>query len=114
MPFFVGYTIHDLTMKELLKYTPVDHSDYNATNYALSMMKDICSVINEAKRRVECLEKIADWQNTVDGWEGSPVIDLCLELVKEGQLVKISGGNIQERMFFLFDSLLVYCRRNTM
>lgn len=100
-------------VQELLKYTPVDHSDYNATNHALSMMKDICSVINEAKRRVERLEAIADWQTTVDGWEGSPVIDTCSELVKEGQLVKISAGNIQERVFFLFDNLLVYCKRNS-
>lgn len=28
-----------------------------------------------------------------------------------GVLMKISSGNIQERVFFLFDNLLVYCKR---
>ena len=97
--------------QELLKYTPESHEDYCNTEQALSMMRGICSVINEAKRRVEKLEVIADWQGTVDGWEGSPVVDTCNELVKEGTLIKISAGNMQERVFFLFDNLLVYCKR---
>ena len=77
-------------------------------------MKDICSVINEAKRRVEKLEAIADLQASIDGWEGSNAIDTCNELIKEGSLIKISSGNTQERMFYLFDSLLVYCKRSLM
>lgn len=28
-----------------------------------------------------------------------------------GVLLKISAGNIQERIFFLFDKLLVYCKK---
>lgn len=75
------------------------------------MMRELCSVINEAKRRVEKLEAIADWQSSVEGWEGSPVVDTCNELVREGSLIKISAGNMQERMFFLFDNLMVYCKR---
>ena len=61
---------------------------------------------------MEKLEAIADWQATVDGWEGSNVTDTCNELVKEGLLVKISAGNTQERMFFLFDNLFVYCKKS--
>lgn len=78
------------------------------------MMKDACSVINEAKRRVEKLEAIADLQATIDGWEGSNAIDTCNELIKEGSLIKISSGNTQERMFYLFDHLLVYCKKPLM
>ena len=74
-------------------------------------MRILCSVINEAKRRVERLEAIAEWQETIEGWEGSPVVDTCSELVKEGSLIKISAGNMQERVFFLYDGLLVYCKR---
>lgn len=75
------------------------------------MMRKLCSVINEARRRVEKLEAIADWQATVEGWEGSNVTDTCNELIKEGPLIKISAGNTQERTFFLFDNLLVYCKK---
>lgn len=28
-----------------------------------------------------------------------------------GVLLKISAGNVQERIFFLFDKLLVYCKK---
>ena len=75
-------------------------------------MREICFVINEAKRAVETLDSIADWQATVDNWEGSKVTDTCSELIKEGSLIKISVGNTQERMFFLFDNLLVYCKKS--
>ena len=100
-----------LSSQELEKYTPQGHPDRHSTTDTLTMMRDICSVINEAKRRVEKLEAIADWQATVEGWEGSNVVDTCNELIKEGPLIKISAGNTQERMFFLFDNLLVYCKK---
>lgn len=76
------------------------------------MMREICSEINEARRQVEKLEAIADWQGTVEGWEGPNVVDTCNELIREGPLIKISAGNTQERMFFLFDNLLVYCKKS--
>ena len=78
------------------------------------MMREYCNLVNEAKRRVEMLEKIADLQNTIDGWEGCNVVDTCNELIKEGTLIKISAGNSQERVFYLFDNLLVYCKKSLM
>ena len=98
-------------VQELLKYTPESHPEHPSTTAALQLMRKFCSTINEAKRRVERLEAIADWQSTVDGWEGSAVVDTCSELIKEEALIKISAGNIQERVFTLFDNLLVYCKR---
>lgn len=35
----------------------------------LQKMKGICNATNEAKRRWEKLEEIAEWQNTIEGWE---------------------------------------------
>ncbi len=96
-----------------MKYTPPTHPDYEDTSEALDMMRDICSVINEARRQVEKLEAIADWQAMVEGWEGSNVTDTCNELIHEGPLIKISAGNTQERQFFLFDNLFVYCKKST-
>ena len=75
------------------------------------MMRETCSTINEAKRRVEHLEQIADWQATVEQWEGPNVVDTCNQRIKEGSLIKISAGNTQERQFYLFDNLLVYCKK---
>ncbi|XP_025787973.1 phosphatidylinositol 3,4,5-trisphosphate-dependent Rac exchanger 1 protein [Puma concolor] len=46
-------------------------------------------------------------------WAGSNLTDICTQLLLQGTLLKISAGNIQERAFFLFDNLLVYCKRKS-
>uniref|UniRef100_A0A8C4Q0L3 Uncharacterized protein n=1 Tax=Eptatretus burgeri TaxID=7764 RepID=A0A8C4Q0L3_EPTBU len=94
---------YPLLLKELLKRTPKSHIDYDSVSEAL-----------DTKRRVEQLEALQDWQGSVEGWEGPDITDTCSEMLKQGTLLKISAGNIQERMFFLFDSLLVYCKKKTL
>lgn len=34
-------------------------------------MKDVASLINERKRKVESINKIARWQSTIESWEVS-------------------------------------------
>ncbi|OXB56632.1 hypothetical protein ASZ78_016187 [Callipepla squamata] len=102
---------YPLLLKELLKRTPRKHSDYTALMEALQAMKAVCSNINEAKRQMEKLEFLEEWQSHVEGWEGSNITDTCTEMLRSGLLLKISAGNIQERIFFLFDNLLVYCKK---
>ncbi|XP_007423229.1 phosphatidylinositol 3,4,5-trisphosphate-dependent Rac exchanger 2 protein [Python bivittatus] len=102
---------YPLLLKELLKRTPKKHSDYSALMEALQTMKAVCSSINEAKRQMEKLEILEEWQSHIEGWEGSNITDTCTEMLMCGVLLKISAGNIQERVFFLFDNLLVYCKR---
>uniref|UniRef100_A0A8D1LX21 Phosphatidylinositol 3,4,5-trisphosphate-dependent Rac exchanger 2 protein n=1 Tax=Sus scrofa TaxID=9823 RepID=A0A8D1LX21_PIG len=102
---------YPLLLKELLKRTPRKHSDYAAVVEALQAMKAVCSNINEAKRQMEKLEVLEEWQSHIEGWEGSNITDTCTEMLMCGVLLKISSGNIQERVFFLFDNLLVYCKR---
>jgi len=46
-------------------------------------------------------------------FQGTNLTDICTELLLQGNLLKISAGNIQERVFFLFDNLLVYCKRKS-
>uniref|UniRef100_A0ACB8F5R3 Phosphatidylinositol-3,4, 5-trisphosphate-dependent Rac exchanger 1 protein n=1 Tax=Sphaerodactylus townsendi TaxID=933632 RepID=A0ACB8F5R3_9SAUR len=84
---------------ELAKRTPTKHPDYQAVQNALQAMKTVCTNINETKRQMEKLEALEQLQSHIEGWEGT--------------LLKISAGNIQERTFFLFDNLLVYCKRKS-
>ncbi|XP_078460414.1 phosphatidylinositol 3,4,5-trisphosphate-dependent Rac exchanger 2 protein-like isoform X1 [Lampetra planeri] len=104
---------YPLLLKELLKRTAATHSDHGAVGEALCSMKAVCSAINETKRRMERLEALQEWQSSIEGWEGSSITDTCTEMLKQGSLLKISAGNIQERVFFLFDNLLVYCKRKS-
>ncbi|KAG8002889.1 Phosphatidylinositol 3 [Nibea albiflora] len=98
---------------ELLKRTPKKHADYPAVEEALQAMKAVCSNINETKRQMEKLEALEQLQSHIEGWEGTNLTDICTELLLHGNLLKISAGNIQERVFFLFDNLLVYCKRKS-
>ncbi|XP_072555665.1 phosphatidylinositol 3,4,5-trisphosphate-dependent Rac exchanger 2 protein isoform X1 [Paramormyrops kingsleyae] len=102
---------YPLLLRELLKRTPKKHSDHAAVLEALQVMKAVCSGINEAKRQMEKLEVLEEWQSHIEGWEGSNITDTCTELLMQSVLLKISAGNIQERIFFLFDNLLVYCKK---
>lgn len=62
-----------LSKQELLKRTPKKHSDYSALMEALQAMKAVCSNINEAKRQMEKLEVLEEWQSHIEGWEVSNV-----------------------------------------
>uniref|UniRef100_A0A8C1UAU9 Phosphatidylinositol-3,4,5-trisphosphate-dependent Rac exchange factor 1 n=1 Tax=Cyprinus carpio TaxID=7962 RepID=A0A8C1UAU9_CYPCA len=104
---------YPLLLKELLKRTPKKHSDYPAVEGALQVMKAVCCNINETKRQMEKLEALEILQSHIEGWEGTNLTDICTELLLQGNLLKISAGNIQERVFFLFDNLLVYCKRKS-
>uniref|UniRef100_A0A672IZW8 Phosphatidylinositol 3,4,5-trisphosphate-dependent Rac exchanger 1 protein n=1 Tax=Salarias fasciatus TaxID=181472 RepID=A0A672IZW8_SALFA len=104
---------YPLLLKELLKRTPKKHADYPAVEEALQAMKAVCSNINETKRQMEKLEALEQLQSHIEGWEGTNLTDICTELLLHGNLLKISAGNIQERVFFLFDNLLVYCKRKS-
>nr|CAB3265148.1 phosphatidylinositol 3,4,5-trisphosphate-dependent Rac exchanger 1 protein [Phallusia mammillata] len=103
---------YPLLLRELMKKTPSDHEDYEDVKNALNLMKDVCSNVNETKRQLEQLEKLEDLQATIANWEGADLTDTCTRLIKQGSLLKISAGNIQERQFFLFDHLLVYSKKS--
>ncbi|KAK6471881.1 phosphatidylinositol 3,4,5-trisphosphate-dependent Rac exchanger 1 protein-like [Huso huso] len=104
---------YPLLLKELLKRTPKKHADCPAVEQALQAMKTVCSNINETKRQMEKLEALEQLQSHIEGWEGTNLTDICTEPLLHGTLLKISAGNIQERVFFLFDNLLVYCKRKS-
>ncbi|XP_074867881.1 phosphatidylinositol 3,4,5-trisphosphate-dependent Rac exchanger 1 protein isoform X1 [Carettochelys insculpta] len=104
---------YPLLLKELAKRTPSKHPDHPAVQTALQAMKTVCTNINETKRQMEKLEALEQLQSHIEGWEGSNLTDICTQLLLQGTLLKISAGNIQERTFFLFDNLLVYCKRKS-
>lgn len=60
---------YPLQLAELLKYTKTDHPDYHKIRDALDAMRSVAVLINERKRRMESLEKLAAWQMRVEGWE---------------------------------------------
>ncbi|XP_069559757.1 myosin-M heavy chain isoform X2 [Brachyistius frenatus] len=106
---------YPLQLGELLKYTPKDHSDYSGVSKAYEAMKNVASLINESKRRLESIDTIAHWQVSILHWEGPDVLEQSSELIHSGELTRIvRQGKMQQRGFFLFDHQLVYCKKDVL
>ncbi|KAH6938779.1 hypothetical protein HPB50_012438 [Hyalomma asiaticum] len=111
---------YPLQLAELLKYTRPEHADYHAVREALAAMKGVAQMVNERKRRMECLEKLAEWQSSVFNWEasfflysGPDLLDTSSMLVHSGEAVRVSSLWSRDVVsLFLFDNLLVYCKKD--
>ncbi|XP_071271059.1 uncharacterized protein [Salvelinus alpinus] len=105
---------YPLQLAELLKYTNPQHRDYKDVEAALNAMKNVARLINERKRRLENIDKIAQWQSSIEDWEGEDILSMSSDLIFSGELTKLSQpqAKSQQRMFFLFDHQMVYCKKD--
>ncbi|XP_068123065.1 spermatogenesis-associated protein 13 isoform X2 [Hyperolius riggenbachi] len=104
---------YPLQLAELLKYTTQDHRDYSQIKEAYEAMKNVACLINERKRRLESIDKIACWQVSIVGWEGQDILARSSQLIHSGELTKVfRHGKTQQRTFFLFDHQMVFCKKD--
>ncbi|XP_078051254.1 rho guanine nucleotide exchange factor 3 isoform X1 [Augochlora pura] len=104
---------YPLQLAELLKYTKADHPDYHKIQEALEAMRGVAVLINERKRRMESLEKLAAWQLRVEGWEGEDLIEVSSQLIYQGEAMRVTTGMWTNNItLFLFDHQLVYCKKD--
>ncbi|XP_015116185.1 rho guanine nucleotide exchange factor 9 isoform X2 [Diachasma alloeum] len=104
---------YPLQLAELLKYTKTEHPDYHKIREALDAMRAVAVLINERKRRMESLEKLAAWQLRLEGWEGEDLIEVSSQLIYQGDAVRVTTGMWTNNItLFLFDHQLVYCKKD--
>jgi hypothetical protein len=58
-------------LNKQIDWFQADHADYDKIREALDAMRNVAVLVNERKRRMESLEKLAAWQQRVEGWEVS-------------------------------------------
>eukprot|EP00051_Salpingoeca_urceolata_P015110 m.193505 g.193505 ORF g.193505 m.193505 type:complete len:1365 (-) comp18294_c0_seq6:248-4342(-) len=82
-------------------------------------MRSVAEGVNEDKRRMESMEMIDSWQATVEGWAGPNLRDTSERLilnspVQKFTLSKSKKSNANDRWLFLFDGVIIYCKRTTL
>ncbi|KAB0402886.1 hypothetical protein E2I00_017689, partial [Balaenoptera physalus] len=97
----------------VVKINPSLCSDYSNIKAAYEAMKNVACLINERKRKLESIDKIARWQVSIVGWEGQDILERSSELIHSGELTRVTRqGKSQQRTFFLFDHQLVACKKD--
>lgn len=59
---------YPLQLQELLKATPLTHPDREALEQANCTQRAVAAHINDAKRRMDAIQKIILWQRSVYGF----------------------------------------------
>ena len=96
----------------MLKHTKESHTDYHNLQQARSCMQNVASVINERKRRLENVNKLARWQLTVIGWKDDDLVLKSSDIMHKGSLYKFNKNGVSERYVYMFDHQLVYFKRD--
>ncbi|EDV28404.1 uncharacterized protein TRIADDRAFT_19156, partial [Trichoplax adhaerens] len=103
---------YHLQLAELLKHTSPTSSEYSIVKAAHQRMKGVASKINEQKRLIENIAQIANWQKSIEAWEGDNVAMKSIKLIYSGPVRLLSKGKVKDRMFFLFDRQLICCKKD--
>lgn len=97
---------YKLLLQDYLKHLSPDSEDYKNTCTALSIVSEVADHANESMRQGDQVQKMLEIQKCLDGH--FEVIKPGRVLIKEGELMKLSRKEMQPRMFFLFNDVLLY------
>jgi len=101
-----------LLFRELLKNTYPDHLDYSNIENSLLRVQEVAVYVNEKQKSSESLQKLLDIQEKlVDFPKNFTVVMPARHFLREATFVKINNhGKPQERTFFLFSDIILYCK----
>ncbi|KHJ93277.1 RasGEF domain protein [Oesophagostomum dentatum] len=139
---YVNLVLYLLCFQKLLKYTQNEDDRTELQNSKLylttvgnqleqmfehtdvAVIKNRSELFNRYDSRISQLSRIQEIQKSIDGFEGNPIGKTCSELIKQGDLQMVrpsltfspeimrKGRWKTERHLFLFDHLLVLCKKH--
>jgi hypothetical protein len=100
----------------MLNLPQSDHPDYSDVKDALEDMRNVAAGVNESRRRREGLESLVKWEMNVSNWDGLKILETSSLMIHQGEVFALKGTNYsnqrpKELSLFLFDHLLIYCRK---
>nr|XP_027203846.1 uncharacterized protein LOC113797633 [Dermatophagoides pteronyssinus] len=105
---------YPLQLAELLKYTRIEHLDYQSIAEAYKCMQRVAQLVNERKSRFESLEKLLSIQELFENWDGPSLLDTSSLLIHSGEITRIIRTTwSKELTVFIFDHLLIMARKDS-
>uniref|UniRef100_A0A8C5KR33 FYVE, RhoGEF and PH domain containing 3 n=1 Tax=Jaculus jaculus TaxID=51337 RepID=A0A8C5KR33_JACJA len=100
---------YELLLKDYLKRLPEDAPDRKDAERSLELISIAANHSNAAIQKMEKMHKLLEVYGQLGGEED--IVNPANELIKEGQIQKLSAknGTPQDRHLFLFNSMILYC-----
>ncbi|XP_077040878.1 FYVE, RhoGEF and PH domain-containing protein 3 isoform X1 [Agelaius phoeniceus] len=100
---------YELLLKDYLKKLPEESPDRKDAEKSLELISTAANHSNAAIRKMEKMHKLLEVYERLGGEED--IVNPANELIKEGQIQKLSAknGTAQDRYLFLFNSMVLYC-----
>uniref|UniRef100_A0A1A7YB80 FERM, RhoGEF (ARHGEF) and pleckstrin domain protein 1 (Chondrocyte-derived) n=3 Tax=Iconisemion striatum TaxID=60296 RepID=A0A1A7YB80_9TELE len=98
-------------LERLCKHYPATHVDFRDCRAALADVSEVVDQLQDSLMKMENFQKILELKKDLLGVDNLVVPDR--EFIRLGCLSKLSGKGLQQRMFFLFNDVILYTSRGT-
>eukprot|EP00062_Callorhinchus_milii_P017662 gi/632970334/ref/XP_007901591.1/ PREDICTED: FYVE, RhoGEF and PH domain-containing protein 3 [Callorhinchus milii] len=100
---------YELLLKDYLKKLPGDSLDRKDAEKSLELISTAANHSNVAIRKMEKMHKLLEVYERLGG--EADIVNPANELIKEGQIQKLSAknGSAQDRYLFVFNNMVLYC-----
>ncbi|XP_072884474.1 FERM, ARHGEF and pleckstrin domain-containing protein 1 isoform X1 [Hemitrygon akajei] len=96
-------------LERLCKHYPPSHVDFRDSRAALAEVAEMAAQLHGSMIKMENFQKLVELKRDLIG-----IDDLVIpgrEFIRQGCLSKLSAKGLQQRMFFLFNDILLYTSR---
>ncbi|XP_060089621.1 FERM, ARHGEF and pleckstrin domain-containing protein 1 isoform X2 [Heteronotia binoei] len=96
-------------MEKLCKHYPPNHVDFRDSRAALAEISEMVAQLHSSMLKMENFQKLHELKKDLIGIDN--LVIPGREFIRLGSLSKLSGKGLQQRMFFLFNDVLLYTSR---
>ncbi|XP_075774895.1 FERM, ARHGEF and pleckstrin domain-containing protein 1 isoform X7 [Pelodiscus sinensis] len=96
-------------MERLCKHYPPNHVDFRDSRAALAEISEMVAQLHGSMIKMENFQKLHELKKDLIGIDN--LVIPGREFIRLGSLSKLSGKGLQQRMFFLFNDVLLYTSR---
>lgn len=96
-------------LERLCKHNPPNHADFRDCRAALAEITEMVAQLHGTMIKMENFQKLHELKKDLIGIDN--LVIPGREFIRLGSLSKLSGKGLQQRMFFLFNDVLLYTSR---